>query len=66
VYETATGLEQGVVVHSDVLFQGLEVCAERGVPSGLRMESHDFCCDTRVIDGVDVSVHELFQAGLGV
>jgi len=35
VYETAMGLEQGVVVHPDVLFQGLEACAERGAPSGL-------------------------------
>src|SRR5712671_6078923 len=30
VDETSTGLEQGVVVHSDVLFQGLETCVERG------------------------------------
>jgi len=35
VDETATGLKQGIVVHSNVLFQGLEVCAERGTPSGL-------------------------------
>src|SRR5712675_1170803 len=66
MYETMTGLEQGVVVHSDVLFQGLEACAERGTPSGLRTESHDFCCDTGIVYGVDVSVHKLFQAGLGV
>jgi len=66
VYETATGLKQGIIVHPNVLFQGLEVCAERGVPGGLRTESHDLCCDTGIIDGVDVSVHKFFQAGLGV
>src|SRR5712672_3942508 len=66
VYETATCLEQGVVVHPDVLFQGLEARAERGAPSGLRAESHDLCCDTGVVYGVDVSVHELFQASIGV
>src|SRR5712671_4169886 len=66
VYEMTTGLEQGVVIHPDVLFQGLKACAERGTPSGLRTESHDFCCDTGIIYGVDVSVHELLQAGLGV
>src|SRR5712671_1471426 len=35
MYETATGLEQGVVVHPDVLFQGLEACAEHGAPGGV-------------------------------
>ena len=66
VDEMSLGLEQGIVIHPDVLFQGLEVCAERGMPTGLQMESHDLCCDTGIIDGVDVSVHELFQAGLRV
>src|SRR5712671_6653820 len=33
--ETATGLEQGIVIHSDVLFQGLEACVERGASGGL-------------------------------
>src|SRR5712675_1362603 len=66
VYETATGLEQGVVVHPNVLLQGLEACAERGAPSGLRAESHDLCCDTGIVYGMDVSVHELLQAGVGV
>jgi len=66
MYETAMGLEQGVIVHSDVLFQGLEACAEHGTPTGLRAESHDLCCDTGIVYGVDVSVHELLQAGLGM
>jgi len=66
VYKTATGLEQGVIVHPDVLFQGLEACTECGVPTGLWMESHDLCCDTGIVYGVDVSVHKLFQAGLGM
>src|SRR5712671_2505673 len=34
VYETATGLEQCVVVHLNVLFQGLEMCVVRGTSSG--------------------------------
>ena len=66
VYETMTGLEQGVVVHSDVLFQGLETRAECGASGGLRTESHDLCCDTRIVYGVDVSIHEFLQARLGV
>jgi len=66
VYETATGLEQGIVVHSDVLFQGLETCVERGTSGGLRAESHDLCCDTGIVYGVDVSIHELLQASLGM
>src|SRR5712671_2774603 len=66
VYKTMASLEQGVVVHSNVLFQGLEACVERGTPSGLRPESYDLCCDTGIIYGVDVLVYELFQAGLGV
>ena len=66
VYETAMGLEQGIVVHSDVLFQGLEACVEYGAPTGLRAESHDLCCDTGIVYGMDVSVHKLFQACLRV
>jgi len=66
VDEATTCLEQGVVIHSDVLFQGLELRAERGAPSGLRAEPYDFRCDPRVIDGVDVFVHEFLKAGVGV
>jgi len=66
VYETAMGLEQGIVVHSDVLFQGLEACVEYGAPTGLRAESHDLCCDTGIVNCVDVSVHQSLQACLGV
>src|SRR5712671_4805730 len=66
VDETTTCLEQGIVVHSDVLFQGLESCAERGAPSGLGAEPYNFCCDPRVVDGVDVFIHEFFKAGVGV
>jgi len=66
VYETTTCLEQSVVVHPNILLQGFETRAERGASGGLRAESHDLCCDTRVVNGVDVSVHELFQGGLGV
>ena len=66
MYEAVTGLEQGIVVHSDVLLQGLEVCVERGAPTGLRSKSHNFRGDPRVVYGVDVSVHKLFQVGLGV
>ena len=58
VDETATGLEQGVVVHSDVLFQGLETRVERGASCGLRSEPHDFRSDPWVVDGVDMLVHE--------
>jgi len=32
MYETMAGLEQGVVIHSNVLFQELKACAERGAP----------------------------------
>src|SRR5712675_3106464 len=66
VYETATGLEQGVVVHPNVLFQGLETRAECCASGGLRTESHDLCGDTGIVYGMDVSVHELFQASVGV
>src|SRR5712671_2449543 len=66
MYETAMGLEQCVVVHSDVLFQGLETCVVCGTSGSLRTESHDFRCDPGVVDGVDVLVHKFFQAGLGV
>src|SRR5712671_2366426 len=66
VDETSTGLEQGVVVHSDVLFQGLETRVERGAPCGLRAEPHDLRSDPRVVDGVDMLIHEFFQVGLGV
>ena len=57
VDETTTCLEQGVVVHSDVLFQGLESCAERGASSSLGAEPYDFRCDPGVVDGVDVLIH---------
>jgi len=57
VDETTTCLEQGVVVHSDVLFQGLESCAERGASSCLGAEPYDFRCDSGVVDGVDVLIH---------
>jgi len=66
VYETTTGLEQGIVVHSNVLFQGLETRVERGAPCDLGAESHDFRGDPRVVDGVDMLIHKFFQAGLGV
>src|SRR5712675_2015293 len=66
VDETSAGLEQGVVVHSYVLFQGLKTCAVRGVSCGLRAEPYDLCGDSRVVDGVDMFVHKFFQVGLGV
>jgi len=66
VDETTTCLKQGVVVHPDVLFQGLEPCAERGVPSGLGAEPYDFRCDPRVVDSVDVFIHEFLKASVGV
>jgi len=66
VDETSTGLEQGVVVHSYVLFQGLEARAICGAPCGLRTEPYDFCRDSRVVDSVDMFVHEFFQIGMGV
>ena len=66
MYETMTGLEQCVVVHPNVLFQGLETRAECCASGGLRTESHDLCGDTGIVNSVDVSVHELFQGGLGV
>jgi len=66
VDETSLGLEEGIVVHPDVLFQGLKVCVECGTPTGLRTESHNLCCDTGIIYGVDVLVHKFLQAGLGV
>src|SRR5712672_3481740 len=66
VDETSTGLEQGVVVHSYVLFQGLETRAIRGTSCGLGAEPYDFRGDPRVIDGVNVLVHKLSQIGLGV
>src|SRR5712672_2524035 len=55
--ETATGLEQGVVVHSNVLLQGLETRAERGASCGLGAEPHNFRSDPWVVDGVDVLIH---------
>src|SRR5712671_3237807 len=66
VDEASTGLEQGVVVHSYVLFQGLKTCAVRGVSCGLRAEPYDLCGDSRVVDGVDMFIHKFFQVGLGV
>src|SRR5712675_3266730 len=66
VDEVTTCLKQGVVVHSDVLFQGLESCTERGAPSGLGAEPYDFRCDPRVVDSMDVFIHEFFKAGIGV
>src|SRR5712671_6536211 len=66
VDEMSTGLEQGVVVHPDVLFQGLEARIEHGASCGLGAEPYDFRSDPRVIDGVDVLVHEFFQASVGV
>jgi len=35
MYETSTGLEQRVVVHSNVLFQGLETCVVGGTSGSL-------------------------------
>src|SRR5712671_2540724 len=64
--ETSTGLEQGVVIHSNVLFQGLEMRVECGAPCGLRAEPHDLRSDSWVVDGVDMLIHEFFQVGLGV
>ena len=52
------GLEQGVVVHPDVLFQGLKAGAERGTLGGLGMESHDLCCDSGVVDHMDMLIYE--------
>src|SRR5882757_9413929 len=46
VDEATTRLEQGVVVHSDVLLQGLESGAERGPSGGLGAESYNFRCDS--------------------
>ena len=66
MYETSLGLKEGIVVHPDVLFQGLEAHAEHSTPTGLRTELHDLCCDTGIVYGMDVSVHELLQAGLGM
>src|SRR5712672_2057597 len=66
VDEATTCLEQGVVVHSDVLFQGLESCAECGAPSGLGTEPYNFRCNPRVVDGVDVFIHEFLKVGVGV
>src|SRR5712675_1222041 len=66
VDETSAGLEQGVVVHSYVLFQGLEARTIRGTPCGLCAEPDDLCGDSRVVDGVDMFVHKFFQVGLGV
>ena len=60
MYETAMSLEQGIVVHSDVLLQGLKAHVESGVLAGLRTESHDLRGDAWVVNGVDVSVHEFF------
>src|SRR5712671_156197 len=48
--EAATGFEQRIVVHSYVLFQGLQACVERSAPSGLRAKPYDFRCDSRVVD----------------
>jgi len=58
VYEATMGLEQGVVVHPDVLFQGLKAGAERGTLGGLGMESHDLCCDSGVVDHMDMLIYE--------
>jgi len=58
VDEMTTSLEQGIVVHSDVLFQGLEAHAECGAPGGLRAEPYDLCCDPRVVDCMDMLIHE--------
>src|SRR5712675_1242892 len=66
VNEATTCLEQGVVVHPDVLFQGLKSCAERGAPSGLGAEPYDFRRDPRVVDSVDMLVHEFLEAGVGM
>src|SRR5712671_2290590 len=66
VDDTSAGLEQGVVVHSYVLIQGLKTCAVRGVSCGLRAEPYDLCGDSRVVDGVDMFIHKFFQVGLGV
>ena len=62
VDEATTSLEQGVVVHPNVLFQGFETHVERGASSGLRAEPHDFRCDPWVVNGVDVLIHEFLQA----
>jgi len=44
----------------------LESCAERGASSNLGAESYDLRCDSRVVDGVDVLIHEFFKATVGV
>src|SRR5712675_2268831 len=64
--ETSAGLEQGVVIHSYVLFQGLEARTIRGAPCGLCAEPYNLCGDSWVVDGVDMFIHEFFQVGLGV
>jgi len=61
-----TRLEQGVVIHSDVLFQGLESRAECGALSGLGAEPYNFRCDPRIVDGVDMLIHEFLEAGVGM
>jgi len=66
VDETSAGLEQGVVIHSDVLFQGLETCVECGASCGLRAEPYDLRSDSWVVNGMDMFIHEFFQASLGV
>ena len=55
--KATTCLEQGIVVHSDVLFQGLEPCTERGASGGLGAESYDFRCDSGVVNSVDMLIH---------
>jgi len=66
VDETSAGLEQGIVIHPYVLFQGLETRVitwrvlwfARGT---LRPRS-----DSRVVNGVDMFIHKFLQVGLGV
>src|SRR5712671_7356479 len=66
MYEMTPSFEQGIVVHPDVLFQGLEMRVECGASGGLGTEPYDLCRDSGVVDCVDMLIHELFEAGLGM
>ena len=64
--EAATGFEQRVVVHPYVLFQGLQACVKRSTSGGLRAEPNDLGCDSWVVNGMKVFVHQLFEGCVGV
>jgi len=66
VDQVVTGLEQCVVVHPNVLFQGLEACCVRCAPGSLGSEAYNFRGDAWVTNGVDMLVHQLLEVGLGM